>query len=49
MASNRSAMPNKAAVQTTCDTRVDVRALDEAMLNEFFMLTLTTQHDQCGV
>ena len=47
MASNSSAMPNKAAVQTRCDFRVDIRALDEAMLNEFFMLT--TQHYPCGV
>ena len=49
MASNSSAMPNRAAVQVKCDIRVDVRALGEATLNEFFILRLTTQHDQCGV
>ncbi len=38
MASNSSAMPSSAAVQIKCDIRVDVRAPDEAMLNEFFML-----------
>jgi hypothetical protein len=42
-------MPNKAAVQTSCDLRVDVLAPDEAMLKEFFMLRLTAQHDPCGL
>ena len=38
MASNSSAMPNRAAVQTKCDIRVDVHERDEAILNEFFIL-----------
>ena len=42
MASSSSAMPNSAAVHIKCDIRVDVR-LDEAMLNEFFIVNEAAQ------